>query len=74
MNRYLLRRVLLLCLASLLGALVPTSALAQRRLLRLEVWRLDKAGQKQPAEGASVSLSASGYGRRGPRAPLLRRS
>jgi len=55
MNRDLLPRVLL-CLASLLGVWSPTPALAQQRLLRLEVWRLDKEGQKQPAQGASVSL------------------
>jgi tetratricopeptide (TPR) repeat protein len=60
MNHHVMPRVVLLCLAGILGTLAPASALAQQRLLRLEVWRLDNEGQKQPAQGASVSLL--GYG------------
>jgi hypothetical protein len=60
MNRHLLPQLLLLCLASLSGALVPSPALAQQRLLRLDVWRIDRDGRRLPAAGASVSLLGHG--------------
>ncbi len=50
----------MLSLVGLLGALFSAPALAQERLLQLAVWQLDKEGNRQPAQGASVSLL--GYG------------
>lgn len=54
------RTALWMVLASLVVALSPGAAQAQARLLRLQVWRVDKAGTRHPASGASVSVL--GYG------------